>query len=110
MTTISTGRGSGSLPGRQLATLLLAATLGLLFAGPALADRNDHQKRDRQRIEQSRKHDQREWREQHRDDRGQYGNYRTYRQPQPVYLPPPVYYAPPQSPGISLFFPLDLRR
>src|SRR5450756_409168 len=28
---------------------------------------------------------------------------------QPVYAPPPVYYAPQQSPGISLFFPLDLR-
>ena len=28
---------------------------------------------------------------------------------QPVYVPPPVYYAPRQSPGISLFFPLDLR-
>jgi hypothetical protein len=25
-------------------------------------------------------------------------------------VPPPVYYRPQQSPGISLFFPLDLRR
>jgi hypothetical protein len=24
-------------------------------------------------------------------------------------VPPPVYYAPRQSPGITLFFPLDLR-
>jgi hypothetical protein len=28
----------------------------------------------------------------------------------PVYAPPPVYYAPQPSPGISLFFPLDFRR
>jgi hypothetical protein len=25
-------------------------------------------------------------------------------------VPPPVYYEPQQSPGINLFFPLDLRR
>lgn len=28
---------------------------------------------------------------------------------QPVYVPPPVYYAACQSSGISRFFPLDLR-
>ena len=36
----------------------------------------------------------------------------VYQQPyytQPVYAPPPVYYAPQQSPGISFFFPLDIR-
>ncbi len=27
----------------------------------------------------------------------------------PVYVPPPVYYPPQPSPGITLFFPLDLR-
>jgi len=36
-----------------------------------------------------------------------------FRQPylyaQPVYIPPPVYYPPQQSPGISLFFPLNIR-
>jgi hypothetical protein len=32
-----------------------------------------------------------------------------YRYSEPVYAPPPVYYAPQQSPGISLFFPLDIR-
>lgn len=29
--------------------------------------------------------------------------------PRPVYVPPPVYYAPQQAPGVSLFFPLNLR-
>jgi hypothetical protein len=32
-----------------------------------------------------------------------------YHYSQPVYAPPPVYYAPQQSPGISFFFPLDYR-
>jgi hypothetical protein len=43
-----------------------------------------------------------------------YGGYQPgYPQPyvyaQPVYIPPPVYYPPQQSPGISLFFPLNPR-
>lgn len=29
---------------------------------------------------------------------------------QPVYAPPPVYYYPQPSPGITFFFPLDIRR
>jgi hypothetical protein len=32
-----------------------------------------------------------------------------YRYSQPVYVPPPVYSEPQPSPGISLFFPLDIR-
>ncbi|HEY5139990.1 MAG TPA: hypothetical protein VIJ25_11840 [Methylococcales bacterium] len=45
---------------------------------------------------------------------GGYGGYQPgYPQPygyaQPVYIPPPVYYPPQQSPGISLFFPLNPR-
>jgi hypothetical protein len=42
-----------------------------------------------------------------------YGRQPAYRQPyiyaQPIYVPPPIYYPPPQSPGINLFFPLDMR-
>ncbi len=30
--------------------------------------------------------------------------------PQPIYVPPPVYYQPQQPPGISLFLPFNLRR
>ncbi len=36
-------------------------------------------------------------------------NYYPYAYAQPVYAPPPVYYPPMPSPGISLFFPLELR-
>ena len=38
--------------------------------------------------------------------------HRVYRRPYryaPVYAPAPVYYPPRPSPGISLFFPLDVR-
>ena len=50
----------------------------------------------------------------HRGDRQGYERRteyrRGYRYEQPVYVPPPVYYEPRQSPGINFFFPLDLRR
>lgn len=110
--------------------LFMSVALLLLVAfgvGPAVAD-NDRQ-RDRGRGQERAQgtyqgrdhgHDQynnrfsdsyrhREWRGQDRN----YGYRPVYPQPylysQPVYVPPPVYYAPRQSPGISLFFPLDLR-
>ena len=55
----------------------------------------------------------------HQEGRGEHngyghGGYRPryqypYNYAQPVYVPPPVYYPPQQSPGISLFFPLNPR-
>lgn len=102
--------------------LMLVAALAYLSAAPAYAD-NDRD-RDRGHEQRDNRHDnyghhdnyrhndnyrRREWRG---ADRGY--TYRPYYpQPylyaQPVYVPPPVYYAPRPSPGISLFFPLDLR-
>lgn len=32
-----------------------------------------------------------------------------YMYAQPVYVPPPVYYPPMPTPGINLFFPIELR-
>jgi hypothetical protein len=43
-------------------------------------------------------------------DRGRHDDRRGYRYERPVYAPPPVYYQPRQSPGISLFLPLDFHR
>ncbi len=44
-----------------------------------------------------------------RHDRGDYrGRHDAYFYAAPVYAPP-VYVAPPPSPGVSLFFPLDIR-
>ncbi len=89
--------------GRRLAlSLALATLLGAAGIAPAMADRDDrggeHRRMDR-----------------HSQHRGHaYGHeYRqpySYRYAQPIYVPPPVYYEPRQSPGISLFLPLDTRR
>jgi len=83
--------------------LALATAISGLSIAPALADRDNEHNRG--------KHSQREW----RGDRDGYDGYRNeHRRPysyaEPVYVPPPVYYEPRQSPGISFFFPLDLRR
>jgi len=102
--------------------LLIALALGLLPVSSAFADRDDwgdrdggwrHGDRDRGGWRGDDDHD--EWRR-----RGGYGNgygyggYQpAYPQPygyaQPVYVPPPVYYVPQQSPGINLVFPLNFR-
>ena len=90
--------------------LIFALTLSVLSISSALADRDDYGGGH--------------WGGHHGDrdgwggGRGGYGNgyggYQPgYPQPygyaQPVYVPPPVYYPPQQSPGISLFFPLNPR-
>jgi hypothetical protein len=110
------GHRSGSLIRRATLALTLASAIGLLAATPALAERNDGHGRNQQRAEQQRNHGQKAWqgerrnyRQPSRDSRSYYSN-RPYYYAQPVYVPPPVYYEPQQSPGISLFFPLDLRR
>jgi len=98
-----------SLSHKTLFSLVLATLLGALSIAPAYADRDGERGRGNRHGDQWRgDRDHREW----RDDR--YRNQRMYRRPymyaQPVYVPPPVYYEPRQSPGVSLFFPLDLRR
>lgn len=95
-----------STAGKAVMVLAFASVIGGLSITPALADNNGrdgrgHWQRDHQR----------EW---HGDRDHHYGYQPEYRRPyyyaRPVYVPPPVYYEPRQSPGISLFFPLDLRR
>jgi len=82
----------------------LAALLGSLSISPALAARNDgHGPGDRHAN-----NGKRGWHGENRGYRPQYP--RPYYYAEPVYVPPPVYYEPRQSPGITLFFPLDLRR
>jgi Ni/Co efflux regulator RcnB len=87
-------------------TLALTAVLAGIAANPAFAEERGrgaqnserHGDRDHRRDERGR-HDERYWREYQRshrdwDRRG-------------VYAPPPVVYSGPQSPGISIFLPLD---
>jgi Ni/Co efflux regulator RcnB len=86
--------------------LVLVAVLAGIAANPAFADERGrgaqnserHDDRDHRRDERGR-HDERYWREYQRshrdwDRRG-------------VYAPPPVVFSAPQSPGISIFLPLD---
>ncbi|MFZ2269237.1 MAG: hypothetical protein WAV95_16800 [Azonexus sp.] len=97
---------------RAMLAVTLGSAISLLAAAPAMAERNDRQGRDQQRAEQQRDHRQsvRDRQRDHRHYRQQSRYVRPYYYAQPVYVPPPVYYEPQQSPGITLFFPLDLRR
>jgi len=93
-----------------VATFAFVSAIGGLFMTPAFSD-NDGERRGhadkgwhKGESRGERDDDRREWRPAYRP---------VYQEPyyysRPVYAPPPVYYPPPQSPGISLFFPLDLR-
>jgi hypothetical protein len=99
--------------GKIAMALAVASVMGAMAVTPALAD--DHNDRKGHQ-------DQGLHRGQHKGDRGDRDEFRrepqpvyrpVYEQPYyysaPVYAPPPVYYEPQPSPGISLFFPLDLR-
>ena len=84
-----------------------ASLISGLSISTALADRDDGHGRADQR-------DARNQRGQHADrhdnrNRAQYRRSYNYDYGQPVYVPPPVYYEPQQSPGINLFFPFDRR-
>lgn len=99
-----------SIGRKVLATITMASAMMTLTVSPALADRDgNHARGDRHG-----RHSQQHWRGDHDGYRHAQRYLPTYRQPyyyaQPVYVPPPVYYDTQRSPGISLFFPLDLRR
>ena len=84
--------------------LAVASVMGGMAITPALAKDNH----DRQGHRDNGRH----------NGRGDRHEYRPVYQPpsyysyysQPVYAPPPVYYAPQQSPGISIFLPLNIHR
>lgn len=91
---------------KVLMALALASAISSLSISPALADNNDGHGHGNRHGN----HGQREW----RGDREGYDGYyrREYQGPyiyaQPVYAPPPVYYEPRPSAGISLFFPIEI--
>jgi hypothetical protein len=90
--------GSAHRPPRWV-SLLAGAVLALSLA-PAMGDEHGRNEAPRGNSAQHRGGEHR-----HRDRHGYVqGNY----YPQPVYVPPVVQYVPPQSPGISLFVPLDI--
>ena len=88
---------------RVVMALAFASMFSALSISPVLAD-NDGKRGKKAHQSQRARYDYdqvRYYRPVYRD---------PYRYEQPVYVPAPVYYEPRQSPGISLFFPLDLRR
>ncbi len=92
-----------SIVGKIIIGLVLAAMVGNIDVAPALG-KNDHKK--------SGKHDNhRDKHKEYKHDRYVYGTvYRSYEYEPYVYreryyAPPPVIYAPPPEPGISIFFP-----
>ena len=86
-----------------MTAVTLASVLGATSITPALGasghDKGWH--KGEQRSERSDYY--------YRDQRDPY-YYHPYYYSAPVYAPPPVYYAPQPSPGITFFFPLDIRR
>jgi hypothetical protein len=87
---------------RIVMALAAISVIGGMAVTPALADeRPAYRDNGLHRGQQMRDRDRREYRPVYQH---------PYYYSQPVYAPPPVYYQPQQSPGISFFFPLDLRR
>jgi hypothetical protein len=82
-----------------MTALALAAVLGAASITPVSA--KDHDDRHDNGRHNGERHGERHG---ERYDGNYYSGRRDY------YAPPPTYYAPQQSPGISFFLPLDFRR
>ena len=87
----------GSIVGKMMMGLVLAAMIGSIDVAPALAKGGpkDMGKHDNGRYE-------------HRGPGYDHNRYRRDYRPGPrgrYYAPPPVVYAPPPPPGIGIFFP-----
>lgn len=106
--TSHSGRSSRATGGRVAVIVTFAALIVGASMSSAFAGKYDN----RGRGNPHNAYDHRGWNGGHPGYRPDYrGEYRRpYLYAQPVYAPPPVYYEPQQSPGISLFFPLDVRR
>jgi hypothetical protein len=105
-TSTTQARNFGPKLGKIALAIALASAMGGLGMTPAFGDEHDN----RGGNARDRGHDTA--RDQHRDRNrhdNRRDNYRPYRYAQPVYAPPVVYDRPEPSPGVSLFFPIDLR-
>ncbi len=92
---------------RQDTVLFVLAALVLALPAPRVGA-EEGGKRDEHRGAASAQRSEPHRNPAHRDrDRHGYAQGNYY--PQPFYAPPPVVYVAPQSPGISLFVPLEIR-
>jgi hypothetical protein len=98
----STTQGTHFRPivGKIAMAIALASAIGGLGMTPAFGDEHDNRgndARDRGHNTVPARHDSRP------------KSHHPYYYAQPVYAPPPDYYRPRPSPGITLFIPLNLR-
>ena len=98
--------------GKIVLALAVASVMGAMAVTPAIArDNNDRRGHQDQGLHKGQYKNDRYRRESRPVYRPAYRP--VYQHPyyysQPVYAPPPVYYEPEPSPGISLFLPLNIR-
>jgi hypothetical protein len=90
--------------------LAVAAVMGAMATTPALA-KDNHQGRHDNGLHKGQwknDRDRNDWRPAYQPAYRQ-AYPQSYYYAEPVYVPPPVYYAPQQSPGVSIFLPLNIR-
>ena len=89
---------------RKIAVVFAFATaVGALPMRSAFADQNERHDDRQAQHERHYEGDRR-----NRSERG-FEHERSYQHRYPVYVPPPAYYPRHPSPGITLFFPLEIR-
>ncbi len=95
-----------SIVGKTILGLVFALMLGSVNVAPSFADDNNYRKgkHDNGRYE-NRGHGYDRDRYERKRHKRYRREYRTYGYRERVYVAPPVVYAPPPSPGISIFFP-----
>jgi Ni/Co efflux regulator RcnB len=95
--------------------LAVASMMGGMAITPALGQNDEGRSKAQDRGRNAgNQHDNRNRNANRNDRRDQRASRPAYERPYnyysgPVYAPPPVYYDRQSSPGISLFFPLDIR-
>jgi len=95
---------TGNNVGKIAVVFAFATAVGALPMRSAFADQNErHDDRQAQQHERHFEGDR-----YNRNERGS-EHERSYQHRYPVYVPPPAYYPRHPSPGITLFFPLEIR-
>jgi len=93
-----------SIVGKIMMGLVLTVMVGSVDVVPALGE-DDHDRRGGRYEQRGRGHDRDRDRDRYRYEHGR-RVYRTYDYRDRYYAPPPVVYAPPPAPGISIFLPI----